>query len=186
MATYKHPNAHAITDLEQAGVVPQNAYYESLVTINATQDQITRGVGFFTNYHWAAGLNVVQDIVAITPATSLIISLEDEIVSTLETEMSVYIGTTFTDNGTVIPVTNRNGLSANTAVVDVYHTPTIDALGALVYTTRWGTGSKSGAIRDGFPAILNPSQTYMFRITSRAAGNNITHELHTTEDIQRN
>ena len=153
-----------------------------MVVISTVHDQITRGKGFFTNYNWAAGLNNVQDIVIVTANNALIVSLEDSITTTLETQMDAYTGTTFTDLGTTIPTINRNGRIVNAATTTVYHSPIINVLGTAVYTTRWGTGNKAGAVKEGLPVILIPNTTYMFRITSRAAGNWITHEFHFTED----
>ncbi|GAF71699.1 unnamed protein product, partial [marine sediment metagenome] len=135
-------------------------------------------------YSFASGLNGVTDIIFITADTDLIIELQDLIVSTLETQLDVYTETTLTDNGTTIVTTNRNGNSSNTATLTAFHTPTINVLGNLRYTTRWGTGNKSGAIRDGFPAVLIKDTVFHLRITSRAAGNNITHELYFTEDTE--
>lgn len=186
MGRYLSPESTQITDGIQAGAVPQDVYSEAFSTIALEHRLIHEGKAFFTNYDEALGLGGSFDVVAVTADNALIVSLADLIIVTGETQMDVYIGTTFTDIGTALTMANRNGRSTNTPTLLTYHTPTVDAIGTKIYTTTWGSGSKQGAVRDGFPAILDQDQVYMFRFTSSVAGNTVTHEFHWTEDTNRN
>ncbi|MCP3686568.1 MAG: hypothetical protein GY861_28350 [bacterium] len=139
--------------------------------------QIAEGKAFATNHSVNLEVNETLNILAITANNALIVTLGDSIDSFFETKMEVYTGTTVTSNGEELTLRNRNERSSNSATMSAYHSPTITSDGTLVYTTRWLTGNKPGAIR-----ILAPNQTYMFRITSTSSGNWITHELYITED----
>lgn len=163
-----------------------DTFYGVQVVISKEEAQINAGKAFFTNYNWDAGLNVEQDLLMVVPPTELVIYLEDEVISGLGMSFNVYVNNTITLNGTEIPSTNKFPASGKTPVLKLYHTPTIGALGPNLYTTQWGSGNKSGGLRKGSGAIITPNVNVLFRLKSLAASNNITHELHWTEDINKN
>lgn len=163
-----------------------DTFYGFQVTIATQQAQINEGKAFFTNYNWDAGLDVVKDLLMVVPVTELIIYLEDDVRSELGTSFAVYVNNTVTVFGVEILSNNKYPASGKVPVLKLYHTPAIGALGPLIYSTQWGSGKKIGGLRQGSGAIITPNVNVLFRIKSLAASNNITHELHWTEDIDKN
>ncbi len=183
MGRYISPNITRITDGIQNGPVPQNAYFESMVTMDYTIDQLARGISFIGSYYAEMILDQVLDIVVITADNSLIRITNDILIATLQTTFEVYPLVTLTSPGTEISFDNRNQTSANTPTTTMYHTPTINVLGAKSFELTWAGGARPAA---ELPIVLANDHAYLFRITSNAAGNHVFYEQLITEDVNRN
>ena len=89
-------------------------------------------------------------------------------------------------NGTPINAINRNRMSANASQLQAYIAPTITTDGDLLSTTHLGSGNRTGGQdRSGNEWILATGKKYLIRITSEAAGNDISymHEYYEHENV---
>lgn len=106
-----------------------------------------------------------------------------EVISTLETELYFYEGTTFSAPGTAQSTYNRNrNISAGPGML-VYLSPTVSAAGTLLWIGLTGSSNKAGAAdRSLTEWILRPNTEYSFVITSRANGDKIVVRFDWYED----
>jgi hypothetical protein len=144
---------------------------------------ICHGQSYLSTYYWAAGLNVVQDLLMITPSENGHLEWNAHITTVVETEYQVYIAPTYSSPGTPMARINRNlNFPLNASKILTYHTPTVTDPGTPTFQTRWGTGQKIGGAPDRLPILLEYDQAYLFRVTSRSSSNYITFEHFWTEE----
>lgn len=88
--------------------------------------------------------------------------------------ISFYEGTTFSNIGTAITMSNHNRGSVKTSGVSVTSSPTVDSLGSGINGVRYipgGTKSGSGGGEGGFGAeyVLKANTAYLFRMQNIAS-----------------
>lgn len=109
-----------------------------------------------------------------------------EVISTLEAEIYLYEAMTYTvgNGGTLQTSYNRNRNSATTPATTIYLTPTPATTGTQIWIGLTGSGVRAGS---GDRALtewdLAANKDYLFRITSRAAGNKILVRFLWYEDL---
>ena len=161
--------------IDDAGdLVTIDEYTGSLTTIGWEHHKIHEGDTFTILEVTDLPNAAVRDILVITPDTTKWAHLVWELEHELETLIQFYLGTTVTDNGTLVPSFNRNGNSANVSTTLVYHTPTITNVGMLIGTVQQGSGRKAGGSdRESNEFILKQNTMYLIRITNLTANNNL-------------
>ncbi len=146
----------------------------ALVSIDFEHYEVHRGAMFTVLRVEDLGNAAVYDILAVTPNTTEWAHLTWEIEHELETLIQFYRGTTYSDNGTIIPSFNRNGNSPNNATTLFYHSPTITNAGTLVGTIQQGAGKKAGGSdRQADEFILKQDTAYLIRITNLTVNDNL-------------
>lgn len=125
----------------------------------------------FLNKDWLSLSNgQVYDILIVTPNTAKWGHFLFEMDSQAEANVSLYIGTTTSSDGTAMTVFNRNLNSVTANGILMYHTPTISAVGTLGPRYKLGSGNKiGGEVRASNEVILAPNTKYLFRITNDTA-----------------
>jgi len=149
-------------------------------TTDHSATEAYEGNSFLANYYEVIGIAGTIKILFTTPADKLI-CFHDRIQATKETNWAVYVAPTVTGAGTTITPINRNQRIGGVSACTVTHTPTLSDDGAKVYESAWGTGVKIGGATEGEEIHLAQSTTYYFLITSAAATNKVTVDLHYCE-----
>jgi hypothetical protein len=109
-----------------------------------------------------------------------------EVVTTAEAEVYLFEDMTFTvgNGGTLQTSYNRNRNSATTPGMTIYLTPTPATTGTNIWIGLTGSGKSVGSgDRANLEWDLKPNANYLFRVTSRAAGNKILVRLLWYEDL---
>jgi len=160
----------------------------SIQTVSYAHHEIHGGSAYVVSMIFnSVGSGSSADVLIVTPDTTKYTHMVYSAVGTGEFEALMYEDTTTSADGTAITPTNRNRNSANTPGAVATHTPTITGVGTLLLSSRLGSGKNSGGeSRDISEFILKRNTKYLFRITSRAAGNELTHILDWYEHTDRN
>ena len=161
------------------------------VTITYEHHQVHEGESHEYNYlisSLASGsnqdfrVNVPAGLTATTRAPHVIF----EVISTLEAELYLYEDMTYTvgNGGTLQTTYNRNRSSATTPGMTIYLSPTPATTGNNLWIGLVGSGRAAGGEARGMTEwVLKPNADYLFRVTSRAAGNKIVVRLIWYEDL---
>jgi len=143
---------------------------------------IFEGQCYIASYYWEPGLNVVQDLLFITPDNTDRHPYGTNIVSTLGVKYQAYQNSVISDPGTPMTRSNKDlVLGINGSDCLAYHTPTVTDVGTLAFTTAWGSANKIGGSGPESTLLFAPNTTYLFRVTSLAAGNRITYQMNWCE-----
>lgn len=90
--------------------------------------------------------------------------------------LTVFEGTTTSDDGTAITTFNRNRNSSRTADATLYHTPTVSSAGTAIATRYFpdagGFFTSGPSQGDGFSEefVLKPSTKYLIRLNNGSGG----------------
>lgn len=142
-----------------------------LIIISHEHSKVHEGRLFGVGYYNAALANNANlDVRIVTPATHTA-HVYIRTAGGGDHSFRAYEGTTYTAAGTALTPVNHNRTSSNTANASTYHTPTVDALGTLLWEeyVPGGTGGASpGAV--GQPTaeqvVLAANTDYLFRLTN--------------------
>lgn len=122
-----------------------------------------------------SGSNV--DIRMLPPNTSTRIHLVWNVWTNEESEFYLYEAGNVT-GGTGLTAYNRDRNSGNTATLTVAHTPTVTTTGTLIHHAYFGNTAATthigGEGHSQNERILGQNVTYLLRVTSRAAGDDIS------------
>ena len=82
-----------------------------------------------------------------------------------------FIGTTYTDNGTILNPINRRSDSTRSLKSVFYHTPTIDVLGSERLDFMFGVGANpsnvsTSQLSDNLESIFAPNSDVLIRLTN--------------------
>jgi len=89
-----------------------------------------------------------------------------------EAEFHVYEGASTVADGTPIPIFNRNRNSAETTLVEIFHTPTTATGGVDIFQKVWGSGKGVGGGARGLNERIQKDNTkYLITVTNRTAVN---------------
>jgi hypothetical protein len=155
-------------------VLGQDALSGKLITIEYEHAQIHEGNMFTVLEVTDLGNGATRDLFVISPKTTRSAHLVWEIEHELETSISFYKDTTYSDIGTEVTSYNRNGNSYKVATTKVYHTPTVTDVGTLIATIQQGDGKKAGGSdRLANEFVLKQNTVYLVRITNLTANNNL-------------
>jgi len=125
----------------------------------------------------AVGSGSNADIRFQAPDTSTRIHLDWQVDANEEYEIYLYENGNVTA-GTALDLINRERNSGNTATLTVTHTPTVTTTGDLIdhrYSGNSGaTSHVGGTDHSENELILKQNYTYLLRVTSRAAGCDIS------------
>jgi len=117
-------------------------------------------------------LNILIDLTNNTVPAHIIFSFR----STGEMNVQLFEDVVVSANGVAISAINRNRLSANISQLKAYTAPTITNTGSLLTTAHFGNGNNiGGESRANNEWILAHGKKYLIRITSEAAGNDISY-----------
>lgn len=148
---------------------------DAAVVLDFDHHEVHEGDSYVATYFASAvgsGSNV--DLRVTAPNTAVRCHIVPECVGSVEFEALIYEGGNVTV-GTDLDKTNRDRNSANTATLEVAHTPTVTTTGTLIWSQRFGSGVQRGGESRGLnEIILDQGTTYLFRVTSRAASNTIS------------
>ena len=115
------------------------------------------------------------EILFVTPNTTKWPHMHFQIRSTGEAHYDLYKDATTTNVGTPCASHNRNHNSAATPSCLCYHSPILSDDGTLKMAEHFGSGKiVGGQSRDTHEIILAQNSTYLLRITSEAAANDIS------------
>ena len=143
-------------------------------TIESDHHKIHDGSMFTVIETVDLGNGETRDILMVSPDTTKWAHLVWEIEHELETSVSFYKDTTYSDNGTPITSFNRNGNSTANATTLIYHTANITNVGTLVANIQQGSGKKAGgADRQSNEFILKQNCAYLVRITNETVHDNL-------------
>lgn len=107
-----------------------------------------------------------------------------EAIATAETELYFYENTTFSGNGTAQSKYNRNRNIAAGPGMGVFLSPTVSALGTLLWVGLLGANNRTGSAERALTEwILKSNTSYLFRVTSRAASDKIVFRANWYEDV---
>lgn len=155
--------------------IPIDDVIGAVKIIDVDHHEIHEGESYVATYFTSgvgSGSNV--DVRVLAPDTSTRIHMLASAFGSVEFEFLIYEAGNVTV-GTDLDAINRDRNSANTATIEIAHTPTVTTTGNLIWNGRFGAGVKSGGeIRGENEFILDQNGTYLFRVTSRAASNSIT------------
>lgn len=119
-----------------------------------------------------AVLNVLIDLTANTVPPHFIFSFR----STGEMNVQLFEDVVVSANGVAIATINRNRLSNNLSQTKAYTAPTVIATGTLLTSAHLGSGNNTGGeSRANNEWVLAHGKKYLIRITSEAAGNDISY-----------
>jgi hypothetical protein len=93
-----------------------------------------------------------------------------------EARMEIFKDTVVTADGAAVAINNRNQSSSKTPGLQIFDGPTITDDGTALpgFDQHFGSGQASGGeTRALNEMVLNPGTSYLVRITSEAAGNEI-------------
>jgi len=86
-------------------------------------------------------------------------------------EIRIYEGTTYTGDGTALTIYDKNRTTANTSNATSKHTPTVDAIGTLLFEGYVPGGTKKDAVgglrSNAQEWIFKKSTDYLVRFTNR-------------------
>lgn len=168
-----HAQAVAIVDNEgvQVGAEDNGLHVTSL---DFAHYELHEGDAYVAVYLVSSlGSGSSHDHLLVTPDTDKWAHHVLEVISTAEAEVYVYEGADST-GGTAVPAYNRNRNSANTAAVTVAHTPSVTTAGTQIWVGMvWSGNRAGGGQHDLSEIILKQNTKYLFRFTSRAAGNKL-------------
>lgn len=169
------------------GLVVANEGAAPLTTIDFAHHEIHEGDHFFVNGFGTVGAGTSLDFLVTTSTINAHMRLD--VVASFQTEVYIYENPnygTFVD-GTGITPFNSNRNSAGTSTLTLVLNRTIGTAGTLLSSTSFG-GSTSpqnkigGGINREDELILKNNEDYVFRITSRSAGNIISYKGFWYED----
>ena len=153
-----------------------DASTESLQTIEYEHHEIHSGSHYnYCDYALAQGIGDEIEFVFVTPNTTKWVHLLFEVYASTGATIELYEGTSGVSGGTAITPRNNNRNSANISAVTLTKDPaaiTTDgtrAAGFLAGGTR-----VAGAVERNKEYVLDQNNTYLVRITSLAASNNIS------------
>lgn len=129
-----------------------------------------------------------SDIHLVTGATkypNMVLTVQAE----AKSYVSIYRGTTYTGIGTTLTIANNNGNSTNTTESAAYYTPTVNALGTLMYEDFVAAGSGSRRVGADLSSrsewILRPSTDYLVRVQN-VGGSGVTSDTAITLSYYEN
>lgn len=155
--------------------LPIDTTVGAAVVVDTAHHEVHEGESYFATYvatGVGSGSNV--DIRFQAPDTSTRIHLVWEVDANEEFEIYLYEAGNVTA-GTALDLINRERNSANTATLVVTYTPTVTTTGNLIFHAYRGNSAAAqskvgGTERDSNELILDQNGTYLLRVTSRAAG----------------
>lgn len=155
------------------GEYKQDVFTGSFTTVSYDHYEIHSGSHFF-NKDWVdLGNGATYDILVVTPDTTKWTHLIFNIGTEAETNITWYKDTITSNDGTLLPVINRNGNSATVNGTLLYHTPTITNVGTPFALYKSGSGKLSGGTsRANNEAIFEQNTKYLLRITNATTSNN--------------
>ena len=122
---------------------------------------------------------VVGDLTATTRTPHAVIEVD----CTVETWFYLYETPTTSANGTQQTVYNRNRNSSTTPASTVWLAPTVTSPGTLLTAGIIGSGRNGSSSRESVEWDLKTSTTYLYRVTAKAASDNVCIRLMWYEDL---
>jgi len=148
-----------------------------LVTVDHAQHELNLGQVFFASYATPDGSPLADDAAVdlLIKTASKKAHLTFSGSSEGNAELQFYEGTTTSDDGTSVTPQHMDRTSNVPTSITTFHTPTVTAVGTLVYD-RWivagdGGGADGGRLRSNREWILAPNTNYMVRVINRAGNN---------------
>lgn len=144
------------------------------VSLDLEHHEIHEGdsyVAFYSATGVGVGSNV--DVRITAPNTTTRIHFVFEVIGTVEYEV-LWCENGNVTSGTSVTAYNRERNSANTATLVVAHTPSVVSVGTQIDGWRVGLGKTGGEVRGLSEWVLTQGYTYLLRVTSQAASNNIS------------
>lgn len=158
--------------------IPIDDAVNAAIFINNEHHEIHEGDAYYITYvatGVASGSNA--DLLLLPPNTTTRCHLVWSVDTNEETEFYLYEAGNVT-GGTAVTAYNHDRNSANAATLAVTHTPTVTTTGTLIYHNYQGlTGGTThfgSQERREQEMIMKQNTTYLFRVTSRGAGNDIS------------
>ena len=127
------------------------------------------------------------EFIVVTPDSTSWSHMTFEIVGSGDTTFAIYEGASGITGGSSTTPLNNNRNSANTSGLTLTKDPTsITSDGTLIYEQRVGSNRQAGLLGRGQEIILKQDETYLFRVTSNAASNNISYKAEWYEHTDKN
>ena len=147
----------------------------SLVTISHPHHEIHSGDMFADSGQETLGSGSSTELLFITPDTDKYAHMLVRARSTGEANYTLYEDTTVSANGVACSIFNRDRNSLNTPTMQCFDGPTITDDGTLLHEEHFGAGQlTSGESRDESEIVLKRNTKYLVRLTSEAAGNDVS------------
>ena len=116
------------------------------------------------------------DFTVTTPDTDVVANMRFYVEGLTDgVKIEIYKGATGVSGGTASTPVNSNGNSTNTSDMVVKKDPTISDDGTCIFTQASGANRKIGKIDHGQIMPLAKNTTYVYRLTSLGAANNLSY-----------
>lgn len=147
-----------------------------LIVVDFEHHEIHEGDHFFVAGVTAMGLNGTIDFLFTTPNTTKWSHMTFSILGNAGGVNIKMYESANTSGGTAVTAINNNRNSAVTSTATVKTNPTtITTLGTLIYEAESGVNRGAGFIDRAREIVLKQNTSYVFRITSLAAANNVSY-----------
>lgn len=157
----------------------------SLVTMSYLLYEVHRGNVFRTIWRQTVNINIVIDLVFVTPnIANAHFGFEGIIGSSAGASISFMESIAEAGDGALLPVFNADRTSENSNTVKAYVGATITNVGTEIDGASIGAGNTTGGQARGEVVwLLKPNTKYLLRITSGGNNNQITARLNWTEYV---
>ena len=183
-------NSQLKTTIYDEGGIPASVddSTESLQFINYEHHEIHSGSHYnYCDYQTGNAINATIEFVMTTPNTTKWVHLVFEAYSSTGAFIELYEGTTGVTGGTTITPRNNNRNSLNTSDVTLVKDPTsITSDGTRAAGFLAGANRSGGSIVRENEYVLKQNTSYLIRITSRAASNDISWAAEWYEHTDKN
>jgi len=148
-----------------------DAVSSALVDIDFEHHEVHEGDAFVCRGFTDIASVATFDILFVVPDSAKLSHFVFNLINEIEIEYLIYRDTEVSDNGTPLLCINRNHNSLTTAGTGSFHTPTVTAVGDLIFNHRFGSGrSIGGNVRSLEENVLKRNSNYLFRIINRING----------------
>lgn len=163
-------------ELQTSRYIDQSS--DAFVVLSSDQKHIHSGEVFMVSGQ--ADLNTDDTLDILFVSSPLVTThLTFQIRATVETNLVLYEGTTVSDNGSAVSITNHNRQSINVPKTKAYSGPTVTDEGTQLLELHFGSGQQTGghSMHDN-EIILAKDTNYLLRVTSEANSNDIGFQSH--------
>lgn len=151
--------------------IEADALVDALVTITTPHHMIHEGKGFIASNYFADVADATNALLRILVGANKELHATISVAVQGDGDLKISEGTTYTNDGTVVTIYDKNRTTHNASDALCYHTPTINAFGPTIFRSHVPGGTKQralGSVRtNGEEWILKKATDYLFRFTNR-------------------
>ena len=161
-----------ITDNATSATV--DSKIKGLKTIETEHSEIHEGETYICSHFYSLVADDANADLRITLGSNKELHITISVAVAGNGEIFLYEGTTYTVDGTLIPIYNRDRTSSKTSDATCRYTPTVNVLGTELFHGYAPGGEKKEAIgsvrRTAQEWIFKKSEDYLIRFTNRSGG----------------